>query len=307
MKYLEKYRLFESRDNLSLMDRLSITIDDIDDLFIHLKDSGYKIKYSQIYTTEKNSHRDNNGIGENHPNIDISFRKKSNVDRIDDFNIRSGYILSTRETVSTIGEISNVINRLISVLSNDDVKVYHYIFNINSFSIRLTFPMEPGDVEFNSIKSKSIIIDSIESFKEETNGHISNNYSISIGYNSDYKLSPDVVDIQSLKELIEDIKKSGEGDNVGQMKGVSTKLFNHIFRNLKKTFVNIDYKLEENNYSIKYTIYNRKTNIEYIKLDFYIGDEVKVSISGGWMKERQLKRDIKNIQLGYGIIDIKYL
>lgn len=141
MRYLKKFRLFESIDESDFT--INLSDEDIKDIFMEIVDLGYEFNISKFYLTNKGStFRSKVGIDSFYPIISIRLNKDISDDYGDSTNWDGSIYYEDRDDL--LDTISDSVARLRSMVGKSG-RVSVAFRSISDINIRISLPLKEQD------------------------------------------------------------------------------------------------------------------------------------------------------------------
>lgn len=146
--------ILENKDEL--LGRLSISDEDIEEIFVDLTDKGYELLIDSIYISLKTGEifYDKNDVKYYYPGIEIKIDRFVD-EKSTDYRNWDGSVYYEND-ITILDEINSAIHRLKSEFG-DKSSIYYSFKNINLFTIRLVFDKEESESPLDKEKVKDVI------------------------------------------------------------------------------------------------------------------------------------------------------
>ena len=141
MRYLKKFRLFESIDESDFT--INLSDEDIKDIFMEIVDLGYEFNISKFYLTNKGStFRSKVGIDSFYPIISIRLNRDISDNYGDSTNWDGSIYYEDRQEL--LDTLTDSVGRLRSMVG-DSGKVSVAFLSISDINIRISLPLKEQD------------------------------------------------------------------------------------------------------------------------------------------------------------------
>lgn len=285
MKYLKRYRLFETVQNL--LSELDTSVDDLQDIFQDLIDEGYKFSVSDIYLTKQGIKKTGNILQSHIPCLVISLKRDFSKKDIKNWNDGIYY----ENDLAIINLVQNCIGRLQSTFGGDS-EVLYSISNINDISIRICMGKKDTQVslDFNKFREffKNLTARPRDNFRRIIKNDVINGYNINLSGTRQFHIYPD--------DEVSDRALNGDIDtNVPELIGFSKDFMKYIYNKCIELSNNKDlWSFKESGYEDERVGIIYYNNIEFIRFESVIShsEMVNVTIPSGSIFKRDKRKSV---------------
>ena len=285
MKYLKRYRLFETVQNL--LSELDTSVDDLQDIFQDLIDEGYKFSVSDIYLTKQGIKKTGNILQSHIPCLVISLKRDINKKDIKNWNDGIYY----ENDLAIINLVQNCIGRLQSTFGGDS-EVLYSISNINDISIRICMGTKATQVslDFNKFREfiRNLTARPRDNFRRIVKNDVINGYNINLHGTKEFHIYPD--------DGVSDRVLNGDIDtNIPELVGFSKDFMKHIYNKCIELSSNKDlWSFKESGYEDERVGIIYYNNIEFIRFEMVIShsEKVNVTIPSGSIFKRDKRKSV---------------